>query len=214
MGQTPSSVADAASSGIALRERQFARIEAYYQYLHHQLDRSGQGCYRLTVLGAWASSVADHVYHFFRELCLERHRLFIDLGSGDGLVACIAGLFTQAVGIEIDQGLCATASRSIRELDLQQRVVVVCGDYLSQHIRRADCLYLYPDKPIEALETMLAGWQGTLLIAGPHFPLQSFAPLKRLTRGRDQLVAYRAVNSEQWTGVVTQGGGRAELEPV
>jgi hypothetical protein len=44
---------------------------------------------------------------------------------------------------------------------------------------------------------MLAGWQGTLLIAGPHFPLRSFAPVERLTCGRDQLVAYRAVNSEQ-----------------
>jgi hypothetical protein len=73
---------------------------------------------------------------------------------------------------------------------------VICGDYRTHQVRRADCLYLYPDKPVADLEALLAGWQGTLLVAGPHFPLQCFAPVKRLTIGRDQLVAYRAVKSE------------------
>jgi hypothetical protein len=106
-------------------------------------------------------------------------------------VACLAGLFTQAVGIEIDHTLCTAASVAIRELDMQQRVAVICGDYRNQRIRRADCLYLYPDKPVADLERILTGWPGLLLIAGPHFPLQSFAPVERLRYGRDQLVGYR-----------------------
>jgi len=190
-------VVDPWGHDAAWRDTRFAALESHYQGQYGRLEESGQGCYRLTPLGAWAASIPGHVYRFFRELHLEQQRLFIDLGSGDGLVACIAGLFTRAVGIEIDRQLCCRASRAIRELDLQARVAVICGDYRSHQVRRADCLYLYPDKPVADLEALLAGWQGTLLVAGPHFPLQCFAPVKRLTIGRDQLVAYRAVKSEQ-----------------
>jgi hypothetical protein len=197
MRQTRSFVADSGIRDAAWRDLRFSAIETYYRGQHRQLEESGQGCYRLTLLGAWAVSIPGHVYRFFRELRLDQHRLFIDLGSGDGLVACIAGLFTRAVGIEIDRQLCGRASRAIRDLDLQARVAVICGDYRSHQICRADCLYLYPDKPVADLETLLTGWQGTLLVAGPHFPLQCFAPVKRLSCGRDQLVAYRAVRSGQ-----------------
>jgi hypothetical protein len=190
-------VVDPRSHDAAWRDTRFAALESHYQGQYGRLEESGRGCYRHTALGAWAASIPGHVYGFFRELRLQQQRLFIDLGSGDGLVACIAGLFTQAVGIEIDRRLCGRASRAIRELDLQARVSVICGDYRTHHVRFADCLYVYPDKPIADLEARLAGWQGMLLVAGPHFPLQSFVPVKRLTIERDQLVAYRAVNSEQ-----------------
>jgi hypothetical protein len=197
MRQIRWSVVDLRSHDAPWRDTRFAALESCYQGQYGRLEESGQGCYRHTALGAWAASIPGHVYRFFRELCLEQQRLFIDLGSGDGLVACIAGLFTQAVGIEIDPQLCGRASRAIRELELQARVTVICGDYRNHHVRCADCLYVYPDRPIEHLGALLAGWQGMLLVAGPHFPLHSFVPVKRLTIGRDHLVAYRAVNSEE-----------------
>jgi hypothetical protein len=191
MGQIQPFAAKQEGHETARSDARFARIEAYYRELHQHLEHSGQGCYRATALGAWAASIAHHVYHFFRELRLDRQRLVIDLGSGDGLVTCIAGLFTDAVGIEIDELLCLRARRAIRELGLDRRVTTVCGNYLTQRFRHADCLYVYPDKPLDGLEAMLAGWEGMLLVAGAHFPLRSFVPVQEFTRGWDRLVVYR-----------------------
>jgi hypothetical protein len=191
MGQSPSFVPNLERVDGFRLDAEFARIESHYQERYRRLDQSGEGCYRLTCLGAWAASIPKHVYHFFRELGLERRQLLIDLGSGDGLVACIASLFTRSVGIEIDRCLCHTAKEAISELGLDERVAVVCGDYLTQQIQRADCLYVYPDKPLNELENLLNGWPGVLLVAGPHFPMHSFVPMQKLTWCRDELVVYR-----------------------
>ncbi len=191
MGQSPSFAPNLDMVDGSRRDAEFARIESHYRERYRRLDLSGEGCYRLTCLGAWAASVPKHVYYFFRELGLERRQLLIDLGSGDGLVACIASLFTRVVGIEIDRCLCHTAKEAIGELGLGERVAVVCGDYLTQQIQRADCLYVYPDKPLNELENLLNGWRGELLVAGPHFPMHSIEPVQKLTCSRDELVVYR-----------------------
>lgn len=158
-------------------------------YRRHQ-DEADEACgYRFTPLGAWASSRAPHVFAFFRKVRLERYRLFLDLGSGDGLVTCIAGLFTRAVGIEIDRDLCRTAREAARHL-LLEKVDFVCGDYLSMRIARADCLYVYPDKPLGRIEEQLSGWGGTLLVYGPHFPLKHFPPVQHLRCARERMTVY------------------------
>jgi hypothetical protein len=172
------------------RRQLFARIESHYQGLYQQLAETGRMPYRHTRLGAWAASVAANVFHFFSCLQLSKYRLFIDLGSGDGVVACIAGLFTRAVGIEIDPALCGVARRAAQQLQLSSQVGICCGDYRKLRVRQADCLYLYPDKPLADVEALLAGWQGHLLVAGPHFTPQNFEPLQLLQRGRDQLAVY------------------------
>jgi len=191
MDQSPSFAPNLETVNRSRRDVPFARIESYYRERYRRLDQSGEGCYRLTGLGAWAASVPEHVYFFFQRFGLEHRQLIIDLGSGDGLVACIAGLFTRSVGIEIDRWLCHEARHAISTLGLGERVAVVCGDYLTQQIRLADCLYIYPDKPLNELENLLSGWQGVLLVAGPHFPLHFCEPVQKLTSGRDELVVYR-----------------------
>lgn len=165
-----------------------AAVIRAYRKTQGEADESDR--YRLTPLGAWASSRAPHVFAFFRKIHLERRGLFLDLGSGDGLVTCIAGLFTRAVGVEIDRDLCNTARRAAQELGLLEKVDFVCGDYLSMPIRKADCLYVYPDKPMARIEEALEGWRGTLLVYGPHFPPQAFQPVRRLRCARERLTLY------------------------
>jgi hypothetical protein len=172
------------------RRQRCACIDSHYQDCYQQLDKAGQPPYRHTRLGAWAASVGANVFDFFSTLQLGNYRLLIDLGSGDGVVACIAGLFTRAVGIEIDPLLCGVARHAVRQLQLQGQVDICCGDYRKLRIWQADCLYLYPDKPLAAVEALLADWQGHLLVAGPHFAPRNFEPLQILQRGRDQLVVY------------------------
>lgn len=171
--------------------RRFVQLARHYRRRYAALEQSGSGCYQLTSLGAWATSRAAHVFYFFRTIGLDRCRLFIDLGSGDGIVTCIAGLFTRAVGIEADPGLCATAHHTAAALALNDRTAFLCGDYLRQRITRADCLYIYPDKPLYSLEQTLAAWPGTLLVYGPHLPPRRFVPARQLHCGREQLTVYR-----------------------
>jgi hypothetical protein len=163
----------------------------YYRRLHELLERNGQGPYRITSRGAWAASRMAHVYYFLKRLGLENDRLFMDLGSGDGLVACVAGLFTRSVGIEADPDLCKSAAEAVRWLEMSDRVQIACGDYLTMNLRRADCLYLYPDKPFDPLAQLLSTWPGRLLVYGPHLPPNALVPETLLQCGRERIQVYR-----------------------
>lgn len=170
--------------------RDFGRVARYYRQRHAALDLSGTGAYRFTSLGAWATSRSAHVYYFFRKIKLARFDLMIDLGSGDGLVACIAGLFTRAIGIEADPALCLIAQLAASDLELASRVSFICGDYRTQRIWKADCMYLYPDKPFFDLEALLNQWRGTLLVYGPHLDPRHFLPTQRLRCAKERLTLY------------------------
>ncbi|MHC1725234.1 MAG: hypothetical protein AB9866_04350 [Syntrophobacteraceae bacterium] len=163
----------------------------YYRRLHGRPPEDGDPLpYRLTTSGAWAASRPAHLFHFFREIELSRFRLFVDLGSGDGIVACLAGLFTGAIGVEADPQLVSTAQRAARDLRLDNRVGFIRANFLGQKLQAADCLYIYPDKPVYALEEELEGWGGTLLIYGPHFPPKKLRLKTRLRCGRETLSVY------------------------
>ncbi len=178
----------------SIPSRRLLPILRHYRHLHELLEQSGQGPYRMTSRGAWATSRIAHVHYFFKRLGLDKNRLFVDLGSGDGLVACVAGLFTRSVGIEADPDLCRTAAEAVQFLGMTDRVRIVCGDYLTMNLQGADCLYLYPDKPFTPLEQLLASWPGRLLVYGPHMPPSRLVPERRLRCGRERLQVYRAAS--------------------
>jgi hypothetical protein len=177
---------------LSLAGEKAAELIRYYRRLHapgphNNLDSP----YRLTAAGAWAASRPAHIFHFFRQIDLSGFRLFLDLGSGDGIVSCLAGLFTQAIGIEADSQLASMAGRAAQDLGIQNRVDFICADFFTQEIRVADCIYIYPNKPVYAVEELLDGWEGTLLINGPHFPPRKFSVQQKLRCGRETLTIYR-----------------------
>jgi hypothetical protein len=174
----------------AERSRHFTTIVRYYRKFYEELEHSGAGLYRHTKLGAWAASRAPHVFYFFRTINLAVYNLFIDLGSGDGIVTCIAGLFTRSLGIEIDADLCSMAQNAARTLSLNGRTDFVCGDYLAQRFDKADCLYLYPDKPFNRIAEKLTNWQGAVLVYGPHFPPEALRPVRTLGCGKERMILY------------------------
>lgn len=163
----------------------------HYEGLYRRGRCRAEFSYRVTASGAWAASIPAHLFYFFRKLRLAEDGLFIDLGSGDGVVACIAGLFTRAIGIEADPALVCQAGRSVRDLKLEDSVRFICADFFTQRIQTADYLYIYPDKPIYALEESLQGWRGILLVYGPHFPPRRFLLAERLRCGKESLSVYR-----------------------
>ncbi len=68
-----------------------------------------------------------------------------DLGAGDGrLVVLAAQKFgATAVGVEIDQELCATAQQRLRELGLQKKARVLCADLMTVDLSDATVVTLY-----------------------------------------------------------------------
>ncbi len=174
------------------RTRRFLSILRHYRSQYAAWEASGQRLYRETVLGAWASSRPEHLYYFFRGIDLSRFKLLVDLGCGDGVVACVASLFTHVVGIEIDADLCRAGRDASVVLGLESRVDFICGDFTSQQITKADCLFVYPDKPLARLEAILteAAWRGTLLVYGPHLPPERLKLWDRRSCGRERLVMY------------------------
>jgi hypothetical protein len=168
-----------------------AEIIEYFQRLHDRDGDYGEAMpYRLTASGAWAASRPEHLFDFFKRVDLYRFRLFIDLGSGDGVACCTAGLFTRAIGIESDPFLVSRAARAACDLNVQDRVGFICADFLTQRIQEADCLYIYPDKPLDALEKTIEGWDGTLFIYGPHFPPKRLSLAEKLRCGRETMSVY------------------------
>lgn len=169
----------------------FSSICSYFEARYGTMAGSGALPYRQTERGAWAFSRLNEVRFFFQTIRLERYRSLIDLGSGDGIVVCVAALFTRAIGIEIDGELCQLAAQAARDLGLERRARFIRSDYATQRIQAADCLYLYPDKPIYAIEALLEGWSGDLLVYGPHFPAARMKAVRRLESGPERLVIYR-----------------------
>jgi hypothetical protein len=166
----------------------------YFQRLHACPEEHGETLpYRLTPSGAWAAARPEHLFNFFERVGLSAFRLFIDLGSGDGVACCAAGLFTRSIGIESDSFLVSRAARTVRDLGLKERVGFICADFLTQRIQEADCLYIYPDKPIAALEKALEGWSGTLLVYGPHFPPGRLLLVEKLRCGMETMSVYRGM---------------------
>jgi hypothetical protein len=179
------------SSEDSRRAKTAAEIIKYFRRLHGRGGDDAEALpYRLTASGAWAASRPAHLFNFFKRVDLSRFRLFIDLGSGDGVVSCTAGLFTRSIGIESDPFLVSSAVRAARDLNLLSRVGFIRADFLTQRIQKADCLYIYPDRPIDALEKALEGWDGTLFIYGPHFPPKRLSLMEKLRCGRETLSVY------------------------
>jgi SAM-dependent methyltransferase len=75
--------------------------------------------------------------------------LVYDLGSGDGRIIITAAqkFGAQAVGIEWNDTLCEQASLAIRQLQLEPRARIICGDIFEQDISSATVViaYLLPE---------------------------------------------------------------------
>ncbi|MDR3553281.1 MAG: hypothetical protein P4L55_00870, partial [Syntrophobacteraceae bacterium] len=104
----------------SLEDRDGAKTAArVIEYFRRRLEDGGQTYpYRLTASGAWAASRPEHLFSFFKSVDLSGFPLFIDLGSGDGVTCCVAGLFTRAIGIESDLLLASSARGAGRDLGL------------------------------------------------------------------------------------------------
>jgi protein-L-isoaspartate O-methyltransferase len=150
-------------------QQKFDQIKKRYEEFHRELLKSGKLTFRETEKGYWGISVLDDVFKLFNKIELHKYKNLIDIGSGDGRVALIASLFTNATGIEFDKELHDCAIKLMNDLNL--KTALLNKDFLEENLSKYDIIYTFPDKPIprDIEQKLLKELKGKLIVYGPHF---------------------------------------------
>ena len=152
-----------------MMQSKFNRIKQSYKDLHLELLKKGKLTFRSTEKGYWGISVLDDVFELFKEINLQEHKSFIDIGSGDGRVVLAASLFTKATGIEFDKELYNWSVQLMKELSLSG--TFLNKDYFNEDLSKYDIIYSFPDKPMsrDIEPKLLKELKGKLVVYGAHF---------------------------------------------
>ena len=153
----------------------FQQIKKEYDNFYKDLLRSGKLPLRSTRKGFWGYMLADDIYEAFKRLNLQKHKTFVDIGSGDGKVVLIASLFcNRAVGIEIDDELFQKSLEMQKNLGIQN-AIFYNNDFYEHSVSGFDVVFVYPDEPMHrGLEKKLLNeLTGKLIHCGHHFHPQN-----------------------------------------
>jgi len=130
----------------------FDKIKTEYAKLYEKLLEQNK-LIRPTELGYSGAASAIAVHNFFKKIKLDKYNSFVDLGSGDGKVVMIASLFTNAVGIEVDDELIKTARKIAKKLKIGADFIQT--DFLEANVSEYDIIFINPDQPMYAVEKKL-----------------------------------------------------------
>jgi len=158
-----------------MKPQLFQKIKKEYDNFYRELLSSGKLPLRSTHRGFWGHVPADDIYEAFKQLNLQKHKTFIDLGSGDGKVVLIASLFCdRTIGIEIDNELFQ------KSLELQENLRIsnaafFNNDFYDHNVSPFAAVFVYPDEPMHrGLEKKLLNeLTGKLIHCGHHFHPQN-----------------------------------------
>jgi len=150
---------------------------------------------RTTSLGYSGSAASDAVFGFFEKIKLGNFKSFADLGSGDGKIVLIASLFTNAVGIEIDDELLAISKKMKTKLKLK-KAEFIKADFLDddQDISKYDVLFINPDNPMYEIEKKLRnemGEKARLVVCGGIYAPMNMKLDKSYTVDNVKFFVYR-----------------------
>lgn len=188
------------------RFQAFRRIKAHYDQLDREGLARGELPMRDTPYGFWGTSNMDDAYRLFVRIRLERFRRFGDLGGGDGRIAAIASLFTEAEALEGDDALAAKSEAAFRSLQLA-RATTRRGDFLRDDLSRYDLLFIFPDKEFEArlIGKLLSEFTGWLLVYGPVYA-PPFKKGRTYWIGDTRIVSYPVAVAEESLEQESQDG--------
>ncbi|MEM1524833.1 MAG: class I SAM-dependent methyltransferase [Nitrososphaerales archaeon] len=96
-------------------------------------------------LAPFVSSSEKVVYEMLKLAELKAGELLYDLGSGDGRILIIAAkdFGARAIGIELNESLVKRTIDKIRELNLEDKIKVIHGDFMNVDISDANVVTLY-----------------------------------------------------------------------
>ncbi len=149
-------------------DAKFKIINDAYSAYYRDLLRQGKLPLKDTGIGFWGYTIGEEAYEFFKSFALQKYKMFLDLGSGDGKVTAIASLFTSAHGMEFDEPLLHQSVTLAKSLQLNAQFMK--RDFMKEDLSQYDVLYIYPDKRLVELEDkLLKEMRGVLIVHGPHF---------------------------------------------
>ncbi len=160
-------------------EKKFGEIKKKYFEENKKLLKEGKLPLRETSHGFWGSAVLSEVFALFKKINLGKYKNFIDIGSGDGRVALVASLFTNATGVEIDKELHDKALEMKQKL--KSKANFVHGDFLKHDLSQYDIVFCFPDKPLHygLEEKLLKELKGKFILYGPNiYPVKLKEGLK------------------------------------
>jgi hypothetical protein len=127
----------------------FKIIETYFKELDEKTKQKHGKPFFDTTHGIWGATSMLDAFELFMKLSLDEKKGFVDLGSGDGRIVFIAGLFAEATGIEADPQLNATALQVkydlMKRLPELERCTLINADYTTVKLHTYEILFTFCD---------------------------------------------------------------------
>lgn len=162
-----------------IMEKKFNEIQKRYFQENRKLLKEGKLPLRETSKGFWGSAVLSEVFTLFKKINLSKYKNFLDIGSGDGRVALVASLFTDAKGIEIDKDLHEKSVEMKKKL--RSKAEFIHGDFFKHDLSKYDVIFCFPDKPLHygLEEKLMKELKGKFILYGPNvYPVKLKEDLK------------------------------------
>ena len=152
-------------------KKRFEKIRKLYDDFHKEMLSKGRLMLKDTGIGYWGISSTTELFELFQRTNLDKHKRFVDLGSGDGRAVLVADLFTNAVGVEYDKELHNFALNLAKKASAN--VKLVNENYLNHSLESYDYIFIHPDSHIaNKLEQKLQSEmnpKAKLVVLGPHY---------------------------------------------
>ena len=168
----------------------YQHLKSEYDSFYSEIMRKGKLPMWSTQTGFWNASLSDEIFAAFKKLNLNEFKNFLDLGSGDGKVTMLAGLFCEnAEGVEIDPMLHLKAIEVKNKFNARN-VHFHNKDFMHHDLKDYDAIFISPDAPLErgVERKLLQELNGKLILFGNHFHPKILQKEKGF-RGTHNLVA-------------------------
>lgn len=180
---------------LQTKQEHVETIKNRYQEFENQLLRNGIFLARDTGIGYWGVTHIEALHTALQEVGVDKHKQFIDLGSGDGRVVLMAAAMgVKATGIEADDWLTNSAlemKRKIKHPSMEDAQFFK-EDFMKMDLSAYDFIYISPDKPFyRGLEQKLKREaSGKVLVHGFEFQPTTLKKEKELVINGNKFVLY------------------------
>ncbi len=150
---------------------EFKIIEELYTEYDNNREKQEKKLVYETEKGIFGTSSMQDMYDFLTTIEAKKEDVFVDLGSGDGRVVCVASLFCDAIGIEFDETLVTLSKEQAKKLE--SKATFLQQDYETYAFSKATILFCYADHFFnkEFIEKLKKEFTGSLYIyQGTFFP--------------------------------------------
>ncbi|MBD3164092.1 hypothetical protein GF323_02755 [Candidatus Woesearchaeota archaeon] len=122
----------------------YRQIKQAYEELHRNFLLKNSILVKHLNKRVWAPSIAKEVYRIFQKYG-DKEKVFLDLGSGDGIAVMIASLFfKRAYGIEIEKEFFDISLRMKKKIGIHN-AAFLNSDFYKADFSKYDILFIAPD---------------------------------------------------------------------